>query len=90
VAKTCSIESTLRKCFIPPVTCRRHVFIECSLLVGYSHNDRVMDPRGALKLYEKTVNSPQREMVDGVGHGEKRFDRRTYIADWFMKQLGAG
>ena len=46
-----------------------------------------MDPRGALKLYEKTVNSPQREMVDGVGHGEKRFDRRTYIADWFMKQL---
>jgi hypothetical protein len=29
-------------------------------------------------------------MVDGVGHGEKRFDRRTYIADWFMKQLGSG
>jgi hypothetical protein len=27
--------------------------------------------------------------VDGVGHGEKRFDRRTYIADWFMKQLKA-
>ena len=39
-----------------------------------------MDPRGTLKLYEKAVNSPQREMVDGVGHGEKRFDRRTYIA----------
>jgi dipeptidyl aminopeptidase/acylaminoacyl peptidase len=64
--------------------------IECPLLVGYSHDDRVMDPRGALKLYEKAVNSPHREMVDGVGHGEKRFDRRTYIADWFMKQLGAG
>jgi dienelactone hydrolase len=63
--------------------------IECPLLVGYSHDDRVMDPRGALKLYEKAVNSPQREMLDGVGHGEKRFDRRTYIADWFMKQLGA-
>jgi hypothetical protein len=30
-----------------------------------------MDPRGALKLYEKAVNSPQREMLDGVGHGEK-------------------
>jgi hypothetical protein len=28
-------------------------------------------------------------MLDGVGHGEKRFDRRTYIADWFMKQLSA-
>ncbi len=64
--------------------------IECPLLVGYSHDDRVMDPRGALKLYEKAVNSPKREMLDGVGHGEKRFDRRTYIADWFMKQLQAG
>jgi hypothetical protein len=29
-------------------------------------------------------------MLDGVGHGEKRFDRRAYIADWFMKQLKAG
>jgi hypothetical protein len=29
-------------------------------------------------------------MLDGVGHGEKRFDRRTYIADWFMKKLDAG
>src|SRR5919106_126390 len=64
--------------------------IECPLLVGYSHDDRVMDPRGALKLYEKSLNSPQREMLDGVGHGEKRFDRRTYIADWFVKQLRAG
>jgi dienelactone hydrolase len=64
--------------------------IECPLLVGYSHDDRVMDPRGALKLYESAVNSPDRSMLDGVGHGEKRFDRRTYIADWFMKQLNAG
>jgi hypothetical protein len=29
-------------------------------------------------------------MVDGVGHGQKKFERRTYIADWFMKQLKAG
>jgi len=64
--------------------------IECPLLVGYSHDDRVMDPRGALKLYANAVNSPDRSMLDGVGHGEKRFDRRTYIADWFMKQLNAG
>jgi dienelactone hydrolase len=63
--------------------------IECPLLVGYSHDDRVMDPRGALNLYENAVNSPDRSMVDGVGHGEKRFDRRSYIADWFMKQLHA-
>jgi dipeptidyl aminopeptidase/acylaminoacyl peptidase len=64
--------------------------IECPLLVGYSRDDRVMDPRGALNLYENAVNSPDRSMVDGVGHGEKRFDRRTYLADWFMKQLKAG
>jgi dienelactone hydrolase len=64
--------------------------IECPLLVGYSRDDRVMDPRGALNLYENAVNSPNRSMVDGVGHGEKRFDRRTHIADWFMKQLKAG
>ena len=64
--------------------------IECPLLVGYSIDDRVMDPRGALKLYENAVNSPDRSMVDGVGHGQKKFERRTYIADWFMKQLQAG
>jgi dienelactone hydrolase len=64
--------------------------IECPLLVGYSIDDRVMDPRGALKLYENAINSADRSMVDGVGHGQKRFDRRTYIADWFMKQLKAG
>jgi dipeptidyl aminopeptidase/acylaminoacyl peptidase len=63
--------------------------IECPLLVGNSYDDRVMDPRGALKLYEKAIHSPQREMLNGVGHGEKRFDRKTYIADWFMKQLNA-
>ena len=64
--------------------------IECPLLVGYSIDDRVMDPRGALMLYENAVNSPDRSMVDGVGHGQKKFERRTYIADWFMKQLKAG
>ncbi len=64
--------------------------MECPLLVGYSHDDRIMDPRGALKLYESAVNSPERSMLDGVGHGAKRFERRTYIADWFMKQLKAG
>jgi dienelactone hydrolase len=64
--------------------------IECPLLVGYSHDDRVMDPRGALNLYENAVNSPDRSMIDGVGHGEKNFSRRTYLADWFMKQLDAG
>jgi len=62
--------------------------IECPMLIGYSKDDRIMDPRGALRLYGKSVNS-KRRMLNGVGHGEKRFDRRTDIADWFMEQLGA-
>ena len=62
--------------------------IECPLLVGYNHDDRVMDPRGAIRLYENAVNAP-RELLDGVGHHEKRFDRRSFIVDWFAKQLGA-
>lgn len=62
--------------------------IECPLLVGYNHHDRVMDPRGAIKLYENAVNA-KRELLDGVGHGEKSFDRRTFIVDWFAKQLAA-
>ncbi len=60
--------------------------IECPMLVGYSKDDRVMDPRGALKLYEEATNS-KREMLDGVGHGEKKFEVRTYIADWFARQF---
>ena len=63
--------------------------IECPLLVGYNHDDRVMDPRGAIRLYENAVNAP-RELLDGVGHHEKRFDRRSFIVDWFANQLGAG
>ena len=63
--------------------------IECPLLVGYNHDDRVMDPRGAIRLYENAVNAP-RELLDGVGHHEKRFDRRSFIVDWFAKQLGVG
>lgn len=60
--------------------------IECPLLVGYSYDDRIMDPRGAMRLYDNAT-SAKREMLDGVGHGEKRFEVRTYIADWFAKQL---
>ncbi len=62
--------------------------IECPMLVGYCYDDRIMDPRGALKLYENAINC-QRQMLGGVGHGDKIFERKTYIADWFMKQLRA-
>jgi dipeptidyl aminopeptidase/acylaminoacyl peptidase len=61
--------------------------IECPLLIGYSHDDRVMSPLGALRLYEEATNA-KREMVDGVGHGEKRHDRRHHLVDWFARQLG--
>lgn len=61
--------------------------IECPLLVGYGIDDRVMDPRGAIKLYERAVNA-KREMVEGIGHGGTKFELRTYVADWFAKQLG--
>jgi dienelactone hydrolase len=60
--------------------------IECPMLVGYSKDDRIMDPAGALRLYEEATNS-KREMLDGVGHGEKKFEVRTYIADWFARQF---
>jgi pimeloyl-ACP methyl ester carboxylesterase len=63
--------------------------IECPMLIGSSRDDRIMDPRGALRLHQKAVNS-NRRMLNGVGHGGKRFDRKTDIADWFMEQLGAG
>jgi dienelactone hydrolase len=61
--------------------------IECPLLVGYSKGDRVIDPKGALNLYNAATRSPNRSMVDGVGHGGRVFDRRNYLPDWFAIQL---
>ena len=43
--------------------------IECPMLIGYSKDDRIMDPAGALKLYQAAVNS-KREMVEGTGHAQ--------------------
>lgn len=63
--------------------------ITCPMLVGYSADDRVMDPRGALKLYEQATNSPKREMIAGFGHTAIPMELQTYIPDWFAKQLGA-
>ena len=57
------------------------------MLVGYNKDDRIMDPRGALRLYQEATNS-NREMLEGVGHGERKFVLKTYIADWFARQLG--
>ena len=45
---------------------------------------------GLLELrMEVSADHPDPD-IRGVGHGQKRFDRRTCIADWFMKQLKAG
>jgi dienelactone hydrolase len=62
--------------------------IECPLLVGYNIDDRIMDPRGALRLFKEAVNAKPSRMIEGVGHGKRKFELRTYIADWFAKQLG--
>lgn len=62
--------------------------IECALLIGYGADDRVMDPRGALKLYEKAVNAKNKEILEGTGHSGTRFELRTYIPDWYAKQFG--
>lgn len=66
--------------------------IECPMLIGYSKDDRIMDPEGALRLYQAAVNS-KREMVEGTGHiqasnaGGPRTLRPPVLADWAAKQL---
>ena len=47
-----------------------------------------MDPRGALKLYQSATKGRQPEMIEGTGHSKRNWEKRTYIADWFAKQLG--
>ena len=68
--------------------------IECPMLIGYSKDDRIMDPQGAFNLYQAAVNS-KREMVEGIGHnhptrvGGPNPLRPPTIPDWMAKQLGA-
>ena len=66
--------------------------IECPMLIGYSKDDRIMDPQGALRLYQASVHS-KREMVEGTGHtqasnaGGPRPMRVPVFPDWAAKQL---
>jgi dienelactone hydrolase len=66
--------------------------IECPMLIGYSKDDRIMDPDGAFRLYRLAVNS-KREMVEGTGHaqasnaGGPRALRPPALADWAAKHL---
>ncbi len=69
--------------------------IECPMFIGYSSDDRIMDPRGAFRLNKAAVNS-KRVMVEGVGHDSGRIfpyqrtkaDKEILMADWMAKQLG--
>jgi dienelactone hydrolase len=66
--------------------------IECPMLIGYSKDDRIMDPQGAYRLYQAAVNA-KRQMVEGTGHtqasnaGGPRELRPPVLADWTAKQL---
>ncbi|MBZ5645126.1 MAG: esterase FrsA [Acidobacteriia bacterium] len=68
--------------------------IEAPMLIGYSKDDRIMDPAGALRLYEAATNS-KRDMVEGTGHaqasnaGGPRSSRPVVFPDWAAKTLKA-
>ena len=68
--------------------------IEAPMLIGYSKDDRIMDPAGALRLYEAATSS-KRDMVEGTGHvqasnaGGPRQSRPVVFPDWAAKTLGA-
>jgi pimeloyl-ACP methyl ester carboxylesterase len=67
--------------------------IECPMLIGYGGDDRIMDPQGAYRLYQASVNA-KREMLAGMGHpqhnvraGGPRGERAASLQDWAMKSL---
>ena len=66
--------------------------IEAAMLIGYSQDDRIMDPNGALRLYKSATNS-KRDMIEGTGHtqamnaGGPRERRVPVLQDWAMRHL---
>lgn len=69
--------------------------IQCPMLLTYQIDDRVMDPRGTLKLYNAATRSENKAILDGYAPGHefpsgstRRLDRRNCITDWMAKQLG--
>ncbi|OFW05457.1 MAG: hypothetical protein A3I61_14685 [Acidobacteria bacterium RIFCSPLOWO2_02_FULL_68_18] len=73
---------------------RAHL-IECTMLIGYGADDRIMDSQGAFRLYQAAVNA-KRDMIAGLGHphhsakaGGPRADRPLTLQDWAMRQLRA-
>jgi dienelactone hydrolase len=69
--------------------------IECPMLIGYSRDDRIMDPRGAFRLNQAATRS-QRVMLEGVGHDSGRMfpyqrtkaEKEILMSDWMSRQLG--
>jgi dienelactone hydrolase len=66
--------------------------IKCPMLIGYSKDDRIMDPQGAFRLYQAAANA-KRQMVEGTGHaqasnaGGPRAMRPNVLADWAAQHL---
>lgn len=67
--------------------------IECPMLIGYGKTDRIMNPQGAVQLYQAAVNS-QRTMWSGAGHphhdeksGGDQPLRLPTAQDWAALQL---
>ena len=49
--------------------------IECPMLVGYSKDDRIMDPAGALKLYEEGPPTPSAKCSKALATEKKKSSR---------------
>jgi dienelactone hydrolase len=69
--------------------------IECPMLLTYQIDDRVMDPRGTLKLFDAATRSRNKQILDGYAPGHEfpsgsiqRPERRNCIVDWMARQLG--
>jgi dienelactone hydrolase len=69
--------------------------LECPMLVGYGATDRIMDPEGALNLYNACVNSPRQMWADaGHPHHDEKSGgpvdlRLPTLQDWMGRALGA-
>jgi dienelactone hydrolase len=66
--------------------------IESTMLIGYSKDDRIMDPQGAFRLYQAATKS-KRDMIEGTGHaqatnaGGPRERREPVFPDFAAKHL---
>src|SRR5258708_38992205 len=68
--------------------------IEAPMLIGYSKDDRIMDPAGALRLYKAAENS-KGDMIESTTHlqdstaGGPREKRPVFFPDWVGESSAA-